>query len=158
MSDTSVSSSVNQNHSEDETSPQASLKELKTAINESHEVLIKATTFGFFPDTITLDRAQLTITKRTFMRVAEVTSMRIEDILNVVVSVGPFFGHIKFFSRTAAIQPCEIAYLWRSDAMRLKRIAQGYVIAIQREIDCSHMSTAELVNQLEQLDQTDAHS
>lgn len=156
--DTSIVKTVSQNHSKDPTDPETSKAELKAAVQESQEVLIKASSFGMFPDTITLDRAQLTITKRMFMRVAEVNSMRVEDILNVVVSVGPVFGNIKFFSRTADIHPCEIDHLWRSDALRIKRITQGYVVAIQREIDCSHLSTTELIRALEQLDQTDSHS
>jgi len=72
--------------------------------------------------------------------------------------VGPIFGTVKIFSRTASISPCVINYVWRADAIRFKRIAQGYIIAIQREIDCSQLSTADLIRQLEQLDQTDSRA
>jgi hypothetical protein len=158
MTDTSISSTVSQNHSDSEATAQSSRDELQAAINESNEVLVKATNVGLFPDTISVDRSQITVNKRMFLRVADVESMRIEDILNVTATVGPVFGSVQFFSRTANIKPCRINYLWRSDALKVKRIAQGYVVAIQREIDCSQMSTPELIKQLEQLDQTDQQS
>src|SRR5690606_8068229 len=112
--------------------------ELTQTIQSSHEVLIKASTvfpFTLFPDTVTLDRAKLTISHREFFRTGEVMSIRIEDILNVTVDVGPFFGSLKIFTRFFSTdKPYEVHFLTRRDALQIKRILQGYVIALQKEI------------------------
>jgi len=140
-----------------EMTPQEAREELKEAIAGSNDVLVSATTtMTLFPDTITLDRAKLTITRRTFLRTAEIKSMRIEDLLNVDVSLGPIFGTIKVTARVLnAGKPHGVGPFWRKDAERLKRITQGYIIALQRKIDCSALPADELARMLEQLGEDD---
>ena len=140
-----------------QSTPEESRQELKEAIQGSTEVLITATTaLKIFPDTFTLDRAKLTVTNRAFFSTAEVVSIRIEDVLNVTAQVGPLFGSIKIVSRImSADKPYEIHGFWRNDALRAKRITQGYVIALQRNIDCSSLPTNELSKMLEQLGEDD---
>lgn len=132
-----------------------SKQELQEAIKGSNEVLATATTtLTMFPDTITVDRAKLTIAKRSFFRSAEVMSMRIEDILNVTATVGPVFGNIKILSRVINNnQDYTVGRFWRQDAERIKRITQGYIIALQRNIDCSALGTKELAAMLNKLGQ-----
>jgi hypothetical protein len=129
--------------------------ELTRAVNRSHEILFSASTafpFTLFPDTVTVDREKLTLTKRLFFRVAESMSIRIEDILNVTADVGPFFGSVKISTRFFdPHKPYTVNYFWRQDAIRLKRIIQGYIIAIQEKIDCSALSAKELANMLNNL-------
>lgn len=139
------------------TSPEESRQQLQNAIRGSNEVLATATTvLKLFPDTLTVDRAKLTVTKRTFFQTAEVMSMRIEDVMNVTCKLGPFLGSVTIHSRIIGDQrPYTIGLFSRKDAMHLKRITQGYVIALQRQIDCSALPTAELVVMLEQLGQDD---
>lgn len=130
-------------------------KELEQAIKGSHEILEAATTvwpFTPFPDTVAIDRAKVTITHRTFFKVAEIVSIRIEDILNVTANVGPMFGSLHIVSRVLSPdKPYEIKFLWRDDALRLKRIMQGYVIAIQKKIDVTPLATKELADMLNEL-------
>lgn len=129
--------------------------ELTQTISSSHEVLARATTvfpLTLFPDTVILDRAKLTISHREFFKVAEVMSIRIEDILNVTADVGPFFGSLKIFTRFFSTdKPYEVNFLRRQDALRIKRILQGYVIALQKELDCSTLPTKELAKMLHDL-------
>lgn len=133
--------------------------ELKQAIQGSKEVLGSATTvfpFTFFPDTVTVDRTKVTVTHRSFLRVAEIVSIRIEDILNVAASVGPLFGSLHITARIfSPDKPYEINFLWREDALRLKRIMQGYVIAMQKKIDVSPLDTKELTDMLDELGKDD---
>jgi hypothetical protein len=128
-------------------------EELQHAIEGSNQVLMRATTvLSLFPDTMIIDRAKITITKRSFFRMAEVMSMRIEDVLNITCSVGPFLGTVSVTSRVMNTdQITHIGKFWRDDAKRLKRIGQGYVIALQRNIDCSALETKELAEMLEKL-------
>jgi hypothetical protein len=128
-------------------------QELHQAIEGSGEVLATSTTvFSIFPDTLTIDRAKLTVTKRKFWMSAEVMSIRIEDVLNVTAALGPVFGSVSFTSRIFNNEkPYVINRFWREDAMHMKRILQGYIIAMQRGIDCSALTTPELAHMLDQL-------
>jgi len=135
------------------------IRELKRAVVSADEILARADAvfpFNLFPDTITIDREKITIAHRVFFRIAEVISIRIEDVLNVTADVGPFFGSLKITSRFFDHQekPYKITFLWRSDAMRLKRIAQGYLIARKKNIDCSKLSAKELRDALDSLGKT----
>lgn len=135
---------------------QETRQELKEAIKGSNEVLVSArTVFMLFPDTVVLDRAKLTVTKRTFVSSAEVMSIRIEDVLNVTATVGPLLGSLKITSRIINSGPFRIGKFWRQDAERLKHITQGYVIALQRGIEVSTMGTTELIPMLEKLGRDD---
>jgi hypothetical protein len=139
--------------------PDETRQELRQAIQGSNEVLTTATTaLVIFSDTLTLDRAKLTLTKRAFWKTAEVMSIRIEDVLNVTATVGPIFGSVKITSRIFNTdKPYTIEHFWRDDALRIKRITQGYVIALQRGIDCSSLPTNELAAMLDKLGE-DAHN
>ena len=138
-------------------SPAESIRELRKAVGSAHEVLLTANTvfpFTLFPDTVTLDREKLTVSHRLFFRVAEVISIRIEDILNVTADMGPFFGSVKVSTRFFdARKPYNVNYLWRHDALRIKRVVQGYIIAMQKGIDCSALPVKELADMLDKLGQ-----
>jgi hypothetical protein len=137
-------------------SPQQTRQELREAIVGSNEVLVTArTTLALFPDTLVLDRAKLTVVKRSFFSSAELMSLRIEDVSNVTATIGPFLGVVQVTSRVMNTGPYEIGKFWRHDALRIKRITQGYVIALQRNIDCSALPTNELVYMLDKLGEDD---
>jgi hypothetical protein len=134
-----------------------STEELRKAIHDSEAVLAQASTIfplTLFPDTLSIDRAKVNITKRTFFRVAETATFRIEDILSASSTVGPFFGGVTIISRVMnQEQETHIGPFWRDDAERMKRILHGYVIAKQRGIDTSQVSTKELADMLDELGQ-----
>lgn len=129
--------------------------ELVQAIGDAHDVLIRAKTvfpLTLFPDTLTVDRTKITVTRRDFFNAAEVLSIQIEDVLNVTATVGPFFGSIKISTRFfEAGKPYMVDHFRRADALKIKRIVQGYLIARQKDIDCSALSTRELAETLDKL-------
>lgn len=131
------------------------MRKLTKIVERSNEVLATATAvfpFDFFPDSVTLDRTKVTITKRSFFWSAEVISIRIEDILNISSGVGPFFGSITIASRVMSSEDhFTIDYFWRKDAIRLKHIIQGYVIAHHNNIKVSHLSKKEMIATLSEL-------
>lgn len=142
-------------HQQELRAKQEAREQLSQAVGDSQEVLASATTvfpFTLFPDTVTIDRTKLSVAHRSFFKVAEAISIRVEDVLNVTANVGPFFGSLsiatRFFDNK---KPYEIHYLWREDALRIKRIMQGYLIAAQKEVDVSALSNKELATLLDEL-------
>jgi hypothetical protein len=135
--------------------PDAKEKDLKMLVERSHEVLMSANTvfpISLFPDTVTVDRTKVTITRRDFFWSSDVLSIRIEDVLNVSASVGPLFGSLTLASRVmSTIDHFRISHLWRNDAIRLKHMIQGYVIAQHNKIDTAHLSKKELIDTLVEL-------
>lgn len=132
-------------------------KDLKKIVKQSHEVLASANTVfpvSLFPDTVVVDRTKVTITRRNFFWSSDVMSIRIEDVLNVSASVGPLFGSLTVASRVmSTIDHFQISFFWRNDAIHLKHIIQGYVIAQHNNLDTAHLDKEELVRTLEELGQ-----
>ncbi len=130
-------------------------EKLKSIVSKSHEILMSANTvfpITLFPDSVTVDRTKVTITKRDFFWTSDVMSIRIEDVLNVSASVGPIFGSLTIASRVmSTIDHFKINHFWRNDAIRLKHIIQGYVIAQHNNIDTAHLTRSELVETLREL-------
>ncbi len=131
------------------------LRRLTRLINKSSDILASATTvfpFDLFPNTITVDRTKITIIKRDFLWSEKVMSIRIEDILNVSTSVGPLFGSLTIASRVMSTEDhFTTSFFWRNDAIYLKHIIQGYVIARHNKIKTSHLTRDELVHTLAKL-------
>lgn len=129
-------------------------RKLSEAIGHSKDILFIASTvfpFSLFPDTVAVDREKVTIVNRTFFRVAEIVSLRIDDVLNVMADVGPFFGAVKIQTRFFDAASYSIKFLKRSDALKLKRILHGYVIANQKGIDCDGFTADELATLLDEI-------
>ena len=129
---------------------------LQKLIRKSHQLLASAQTvilpINLFPDSVTIDRTKVTITKRAFFWTSSVISFRIEDVLNVACSTGPIFGSLIISSRIMnSTDHYEIDYFWRKDAIYLKQLIQGYVIAQHNRIETSHLNRKELVKTLLEL-------
>jgi len=146
---------------------------LEEITEQSNQVLFRADTvfpFILFPDTIILDRMQLSIIHRPFFMTAKITSIRIEDILSSEVQVGPLFGSIRVVSRYFSHEfaeeesnappsqrvPSSIHYLWKRDALEVHKLIQGYIVATQRKIKLSHKNKKELIKLLHELGQNEA--
>jgi hypothetical protein len=129
--------------------------DLKKIVAQSHEILMSANTvfpFTLFPDTVTVDRTKITITRRDFFWSSDVMSIRIEDVLNVAANTGPLFGSLTIASRVmSTVDHFRINLFWRSDAIRLKHMIQGYVIAQHNRIDTAHLDSEELIDTLIEL-------
>ena len=131
-------------------------RKLNKIVAHSHDILAHAKTVilptNLFPDTVVVDRNKVTIKRQTFFWSSEVISIRIEDILNIAVALGPLFGSITISSRVMnSTDHYEIDYFWRRDAIHLKHIIQGYMIAVHNDIDTSHMDKDELIASLTEL-------
>lgn len=131
------------------------LDTLKRLVRKSHEVLASARTvflIKLFPDDIIIDRTKITIVKRSFFWSSSVISIRVEDILNVATDVGPLFGSVTIASRVMnSVDHFQIGFLWRGDAIFIKHIIQGYVFALQNNVDVGQLPRKELLDMLSEL-------
>lgn len=136
------------------TKQQKEIKKLDKLVETSHELLAQATTvfpFTLFPDTVSIDRNKVNIQRRQFFMTGEVLSVAFEDISKVSSSVGPFFGSLSVAMAMKPDDEIVVKYLWRHDAIRLKRILQGYMIALKNEVDCNSLGKEELLDKLMEL-------
>ena len=133
-----------------------SVEKLMDVTAGAHDVLFTANTvfpFTLFPDTISMDRQQLTIVHRPFFLTANTISVQIEDIFNLESNVGPFFGSVHLFSKYFTDSVRQINYLSRGNALKIQRLIQGYMIARSRNIDCSTIEKNQLIILLNDLGQ-----
>ena len=135
---------------------QSKVDYIRDVVKRSNELLASATTvflpIDLFPDTITIDRTKVCITKRSFFWTSQVITMRIEDVFNVTSNMGPFLGSITISTRIMnSTDHYEVNYLWRKDAIHLKQMLQGYMIALHNNLDTSQLSKEELVTTLLEL-------
>lgn len=125
---------------------------LKKTVSQSHEILAKARSifpFALFPDTIIVDRTKVTIVKSDFFFTSNTISIRIEDVLNVSIGLGPIFGTLTISSRVMnSTDHFTIEHFRRADAIHLKHLIQGYMIAQHNNISTSHLSREELIDTL----------
>lgn len=128
---------------------------LKKRVKKSHQILANVQTvfpLTLFPSSVIVDRTKITIIKRDFFWSSHVVSLQIEDILNVTAGVGPLFGSLNIASRVMnSIDHFNVHHLWREDALVLKRLIQGSVIARQNHIDIDQLSLKEAIDTLYEL-------
>jgi hypothetical protein len=123
---------------------------------ESQETLFKAS--SRFPyilnrDTIQIDRDKITIAHRSYLRMADIMSVQICDVLSVEMKVGPFFGSLILTSKYFKKNVQTANYLQREDVIRLQRLIQGSIIAHRKNIDYSGIEKEQLIALLTDLGQ-----
>lgn len=133
---------------------------LKKEIKRTNESLCSMKTvfpIKLFTHEVVLDRTKLTVTRRNFFFSSDTMSIRIEDILNVTVGVGPFFGVITVATRVLSSDDhFTLNRFWRKDAIHMKHMIQGFVIARHNNIRIDHLEHDELVKTLTEIGQ-DSH-
>lgn len=100
---------------------------------------------------IYVDREKLTIERRTFWGSSDTVSVQMDDINNVEAFIGPLFGEIRIYSKYFVNNVQALGGLWRADAIAVRRLVQGYMIAHNKGIDCSKIEKEHLLGLLMQL-------
>ncbi len=110
------------------------------------DYLFKATSvfpFDLVPNTISVSRMKIAITKRDFFKVSEVMSVLIDDVLNVEANSGPFFGSIKIYTKIYGNDPQVVHWLPRDATVEFKRIVEGLIIAKKQGINVMEFEKGE---------------
>lgn len=130
------------------------IERLKSLAAGSREVLISVNTVlpvMINPNSLIVDRQKLTIVHRTYLGSTDTISVQMDDINNVEAFIGPFFGEIRIYSKYFINNVQKLAGLWRKDAIAVRRLVQGYMIAHHRGIDCATIEKDQLVTLLTEL-------
>jgi hypothetical protein len=141
---------------EPEAEPQDVHEKLIDITEKAQDILFQADTvfpFTLFPDTITVDREKLTVATRYFFKVAKVVSVPIGSISSAEVDVGPFFGSLHMASKFFVQNKYTISFLWRSKALNLQHLLQGFMIAQEKNIDVTDIEKSDLLILLKDLGQ-----
>jgi hypothetical protein len=109
--------------------------------------------FSLFPDSINIDRRKITVIHRAFLAKSVVVSVPLADIHRVELSTGMLLGSLKIMAKFFDDEPLTVNSLKTSDAFLVKRLLVGFIIAIERNIDCSSMPKEELIAMLTGLGQ-----
>src|SRR3989339_682390 len=127
-------------------------------VKKSNRILVTISThrfpFDFFPDTLNVEEGRLTIINRSFFLSSQVHSVDIKDISNIFVNTAPFFAQLVIISKTFIKNEIRIKYLWKDEAVLVRRIIEGLRTFQSKQIDTSTYSVGELIAKLKELSTT----
>lgn len=136
-------------------------KKLDKLVHKSEKILFRASSFFpfiFFPDEITIDLEKVSTLIRTFFYSGEVETLEIPDISEVILDSGPFFATLTIKSKNVKVDPIEVKYLKKSDAIKARKIIQGLITVNMEKIDISKIHSKDLVKKLEKIGETEGIS
>lgn len=136
---------------------ETSKRALEKVIQDSNELLVKATTV-LSPQKVTLllNRTKLVAETRSAFGAVTVASLRVEDVVNANATIGPFFGTVRITTKLSGPKALlSFGLFKRKDTLNLKRVIQGYIIAREKGIDLDAISVAELTSLLYELGEDD---
>ncbi len=122
--------------------------------DKSDSVLLKVGTvwpFTFFVNKIIIDPFKVNVIFKEFFWSERIHSIMIKDILDVVVETSIFFATVKIVDQGYVTNTVDIAYLKRADAMMVRKIIQGLVIAHRQSVDLSVLQTSHIRDKAEEL-------
>lgn len=128
-------------------------------VKKSNRILVSISThrfpFDFFPNTINVEEGRVTVIIRSFFLSSQVHSIDIKDISNVFINMAPFFAQLVIHSKTFEANEVRIRYLWKNQAIYVRRIIEGLRTFEQKQIDTSIYSKQELILKLKELSTTE---
>lgn len=130
------------------------IKKLEDLADKSTDVLLKVSTvfpFTFFKNDIIVDPYKVNVVFREFFYSEHIHSIMIKDILDVVVETSLFFATVKIVDQGYTENSVNIEYLKKEDALELRKIIQGLVIAHRQAVDLSILHPAHIKDKAEEL-------
>lgn len=127
---------------------------INSLAQKSNRILFKVSTFfpfDLFRDDVIVDENKLTVITREFFLSERVHSMRIETIAEIFVDVGPIFATIEIVEKDVPNSKIRVRYILKKDAMKLRKIVQGLILAKEKKIDLSVLDNKELLEKIEEI-------
>jgi hypothetical protein len=118
--------------------------------------------FTLFPDTLIIDTTKVTISKKQLFATEFITTIPLKDLADVTVQTVLFLGSIflKYMPQSSSPGMNEavevrIPNLKRGDAIKIKNILKGALVAKAEEIDIARLSPEEVEEVLHKFGETD---
>lgn len=125
-------------------------------VHSSNDILMSISSvfpFSFFPSTINVEATRVTIITRQLFA-SQVHSIDIKDISSVFIETSILFAAIKLKSKVYSQKQLIIDYLWKKEAILLRRIIEGLRMFEERGINTTSFSREELLSKLKELSET----
>lgn len=104
-----------------------------------------------FPDTILVEEGKVIVVTRKFLLTSQVYSVDIKNISNVLINTAPLFAELVIVSNTFAKNEIRIKYLWKEQAVEIRKVIEGLRILEAEGVDTSIFSKDDLYSKLMQL-------
>ncbi len=123
---------------------------------QSNRIIISASSmfpWDIFPNTINVEETRVTVIHRQLFS-SQVHSVDIKNISNVFIDTDLFFAALTIVSATFEENNIKIMKLRKNQAILTRRIIEGLRMFIEKDIDTSKYTTADLINKLKELSTT----
>lgn len=130
------------------------VKKLEDLADKSGDVLLKVSTvfpFTLFKNDIIVDPYKVNVVFREFFYSEHIHSIMVKDILDVVVETSLFFATVKIVDQGYTENSVNVAYLKKEEALKLRKLIQGLVIAHRQAVDLSIINPIHIKDKAEQL-------
>ena len=134
--------------------PQAQSQKISEFADQSEDKLIRMKTkfpFKLRAHYLIIGRNKISYIQRFGFKNEKITSINIEDVLNVDVYLTTIMGALRLRTRFYSKQPLEVTHLSRKDALRAKQLIQGLVVCREKGIEIDKVPRADLLIQLERI-------
>lgn len=110
--------------------------------------------FDLFPDELAIDETKVNIISHEFFYSEHVCSILIKDISEVDITASIFFATLTILHQGFKTDPFVVQYLWRSNAIRARRIIQGLILCERNKISIDNTDKTSLAKKVEELGKT----
>jgi len=107
--------------------------------------------FDLFPSELIIDRNQVSCIDKLFFFSEQIRSLPLSNISEVIVETGLLFAKLKIIDFDFTENSLEINYLIKGQAIKVRNIIQGLIIAHKKNIDLSLFEQDELIEKTEEL-------
>ncbi len=133
-------------------------KDFGDIVRASRRILLEAKNvfpFDLFTDKIIIDENKVDIIYGIFFYSKEVFSIPYNRISQATSTIGLFFGSITLEIQGYEQNPSVLKWLWRSDAIRARRMINGLVTAHQQGIDLTKLDLTGVKHLVEEIGTAD---
>lgn len=109
--------------------------------------------FDFFPDSVIIDTTKITLVRKQMFATEAITTIPLKDVADTQVQTALFLASVTIAYMPHATSPGmlraeteTISCLRRSDAIAIKNILKGVLVAIAEEIDLARLTPEEVAN------------
>lgn len=130
------------------------IQKLTDMADKSDNILLKVSTtwpFTLFVHDIIIDPYKVNVIFREFFKSERIHSIMIKDITDIFIETSIFFATVKIVDLGFVENTVDIPYLKKDDALKVRKIVQGLVIAQKQSIDMSNMRPSDIKDKTEEL-------